>query len=139
MKTIFYAIGGAVILAFPSCSIDVAQDHSVTVTTPTTYPMSRDVSREIVRTSIDAELAKDYFVATSNGGSSFTAYSRESPSRDQIQVSILPHDESGATSADYSFRIVNRGSISNARAASRFARSIMEMASAAANTSGKTE
>ena len=139
MKTKFYSIGGAVCLVFTSCSIDVEQDHSITAAAPTANSMSLDVSREIVRTSIGAELAKEYFVATSNEGSSFTAYSRVSPSRDQIQVLIPPHVESESTSKVYSFRVLNRGSRNNAQAASRLARTIRGLAEAAANTSRKAE
>ena len=139
MKTTFYAMTGAASLAFTSCSIDVTQNRPVNAATGTVYRMSRDSSREILRASIEAELAKDYFVATTNEGSNFTAYSREGPSRDQIQVSIISHDESSTRSNEYAFQIVNRGSISNARAASRFARSLRAMADAASNPSSTTE
>ena len=128
MKNLLYLIAASACVFLASCSIDLERDRMITDSGGTAFPMQRSDSRKVVQTAINTELSEDYLIATWKNDLRVAAYSREHPSRDQLEVLIIAAEEGQTMGNEYSFRILNRGSLANNRAASRLSAAIRKEA-----------
>lgn len=106
----------AAVALLPSCSFDVAQSRSVGAGT-----MHREQARVLARAVLEREVSGAYLIAETADGMGFGVYDRMDPARNQMELRIVP----GRVGTEgVGFEVGNRGSLENARAASRVAEAL---------------
>lgn len=100
-------------LLLSSCALDVVQTR-----TAVGAAMERDEARQLVQAAFAGEVSGDYLIAEMAEGLRFGAYDRADPARNRIEVRVLSED------AGTRFEVMNRGTLENARTASRIAEAL---------------